>query len=256
MVAGMSRDESVARLVRAGELWMSGENPDEIRAAFSPEFTFHAPGVEIDYDGLAAYFQSLRNAFDNRKITRGIVVVEDNHIACQTTIEGDFVREFTQSPVAAPERTAHRVRADQHLPLRRRRPDRRRVRADRQPQRASAARGEDRLTLASARGDHSSRPSRAAGARLQIAVRWLWEEVSTDLGVDVGLGAARWTDPLRRAHRTLIPGTFIDQIIARVGSGRYSGDLREGAPCAGPEFTIRCGARPRRKAAASNGCQA
>ena len=101
MVAGMSRDEFVARLVRAGELWMSGENPEEIRAAFSPEFTFHAPGVEIDYDGLAAYFQSLRNAFDNRKITRGIVVVEGNHIACQTTIEGEFVREFTQSPVGS-----------------------------------------------------------------------------------------------------------------------------------------------------------
>ena len=99
MVAGMSRDESVARLVRAGELWMTGENPDEIRDAFSPEFTFHAPGVQIDYDGLAAYFQSLRNAFDNLKITRGIVIVEDNYIACQTTIEGDFVREFTQSPV-------------------------------------------------------------------------------------------------------------------------------------------------------------
>ena len=99
MVAGMSRDESVARLVRAGELWISGESPDEVRAAFSPEFTFHAPGVDVDYDGLAAYFQSLRNAFDNRKITRGIIIVEDNHIACQTTIEGDFVREFTQSPV-------------------------------------------------------------------------------------------------------------------------------------------------------------
>jgi predicted ester cyclase len=101
MVAGMSRDEFVARLVRAGELWISGENPEEVRAAFSPEFTFHAPGVDTDYDGLAAYFQSLRNAFDNRKITRGIVVVEDDHIACQTTIEGDFVREFTQSPVGS-----------------------------------------------------------------------------------------------------------------------------------------------------------
>jgi predicted ester cyclase len=101
MVAGMSRDEFVARLVRAGELWMTGGNPDEIRAAFSPGFTFHAPGVEIDYDGLAAYFQSLRDAFDHLKITRGIVVVEANHIACQTTIEGDFVREFTQSPVGS-----------------------------------------------------------------------------------------------------------------------------------------------------------
>jgi predicted ester cyclase len=43
----------------------------------------------------------LRHAFDNRKITRGIVVVEDNYIACQTTIEGDSVREFTQSPVGS-----------------------------------------------------------------------------------------------------------------------------------------------------------
>jgi predicted ester cyclase len=99
MVADMTRDESVARLVRAGELWMTGENPDEIRAAFSPAFTFHAPGVEIDYDSLAAYFEALRDAFENLKITRGIVIAEDNYIACQTTIEGDFVREFTQSPV-------------------------------------------------------------------------------------------------------------------------------------------------------------
>ena len=27
--------------------------------------------------------------------------MEDNYIACQTTIEGDFVREFTQSPVGS-----------------------------------------------------------------------------------------------------------------------------------------------------------
>jgi|ERR1700733_1598080 predicted ester cyclase len=102
MVAGTSRDEFVARLVRTGELMVSGENPDEVRAAFSPEFTFHGPGGwEADYDGLQAYFQSLRDAFDDRKITRGIVVVEDNYIACQTTIEGDFVREFTQSPVGS-----------------------------------------------------------------------------------------------------------------------------------------------------------
>jgi predicted ester cyclase len=98
----MSRDEFVARLFRAGELELSGENPDEVRAAFSPDFTFHGPGGwEADYDGLQAYFQSLRHAFENRKITRGIVVVEGNYIACQTAIEGDFVREFTHSPVGS-----------------------------------------------------------------------------------------------------------------------------------------------------------
>lgn len=100
MVAGMSRDELVAKLIRAGELEISGESPAEVDAYFSPDFTFHGPGGwDADYDGLQAYFRSLRDAFENRKITRGIVVVEGNHIACQTTIEGDFVREFTQSPV-------------------------------------------------------------------------------------------------------------------------------------------------------------
>jgi predicted ester cyclase len=102
MVDGMSRDEFVARLVRAGELEVSGESPDEVEGYFSPGFTFHGPGGwQAGYDGLQAYFQSWRNAFDNRKITRGIVVVEDNYIACQTTMEGDFVREFTHSPVGA-----------------------------------------------------------------------------------------------------------------------------------------------------------
>jgi predicted ester cyclase len=96
----ISRDELVARLVRTGELELSGEDHDEVRAAFSPDFTFHGPGGwEADYDGLQAYFASLRHAFDKRTITRGIVVVEGDHIACQTTIEGDFVREFTHSPV-------------------------------------------------------------------------------------------------------------------------------------------------------------
>jgi predicted ester cyclase len=100
MVAGMSRDEFVARLVRAGELEVSGENQDEVDVYFSPDFTFHGPGGwEADYAALTAYFQSWRHAFENRKITRGVVIVEGDYIACQTTMEGDFMREFTQSPV-------------------------------------------------------------------------------------------------------------------------------------------------------------
>jgi predicted ester cyclase len=100
MVAGMSRDEFVARLVRAGELEVSGENQEEVDGYFSPHFTFHGPGGwEADYAAFTAYFRSWRHAFDDRKITRGIVIVEGDYIACQTTMEGDFVREFTQSPV-------------------------------------------------------------------------------------------------------------------------------------------------------------
>lgn len=100
MAQKFNRDDLVARLVRAGELEVSGEAPDEVGDYFAPDFRFHGPGgFESDYAGLTAYFESLRAAFDDRSIRRGIIIVEGNEIACQTWIEGTFVREFTQSPV-------------------------------------------------------------------------------------------------------------------------------------------------------------
>jgi predicted ester cyclase len=102
MAQTYDRDELVARLVRAGELEVSGAYPDEVRDYFAPEFKFHGPGsFDSDYDGLQDYFASLRAAFDNRSIRRGIIVVEGNTIACQTWIEGTFVREFTHSPIGS-----------------------------------------------------------------------------------------------------------------------------------------------------------
>jgi nitroreductase len=53
----------------------------------------------LDYQGLQAYFGALRAAFDDLTIERGIVIVEDNYVACQTTIVGTFAREFTNSAV-------------------------------------------------------------------------------------------------------------------------------------------------------------
>ena len=94
------RAELVRGLVRIGELEISGEDQASIDGYFAPDFKFHGPdGRELDYDGLQAYFRSLRAAFDDRVISRGIIVVEDNHVACQTSIAGTFVREFTHSPV-------------------------------------------------------------------------------------------------------------------------------------------------------------
>ncbi len=97
----LTRDELVGRLVRAGELEVSGENPAEAESYFdTARFRFHGPdGLETDYSGLSSYFASLRSAFEDRSIRRGIVVVEGEYIACQTWIEGRFVREFSQSPV-------------------------------------------------------------------------------------------------------------------------------------------------------------
>lgn len=95
----MTREERVQGLIRAGELVVTGENQAEVDAYFAPDFAFHGPdGAELDLDGLQDYFSSLRAAFDDLTISRGIMVVEGDYIACQTTIAGTFAREFTHSP--------------------------------------------------------------------------------------------------------------------------------------------------------------
>jgi predicted ester cyclase len=101
--AALTRDELVARLIRAGELEVLGGDQAEIDSYFDTQkFLFHGPdGIEADYTGLADYFKAVRAAFDDRSIRRGIIVVEGDCIACQTWIEGRFVREFAQSPVGA-----------------------------------------------------------------------------------------------------------------------------------------------------------
>ncbi|MDB6002558.1 MAG: hypothetical protein JWP52_4257, partial [Rhizobacter sp.] len=95
-----SRDELVARLIRAGELEVSGDDQVETDSYFdTAHFRFHGPdGFEADYAGLTDYFKSIRAAFNERSIRRGIIVAEGNLVACQTWIEGRFVREFTKSP--------------------------------------------------------------------------------------------------------------------------------------------------------------
>src|SRR6188472_2100328 len=95
-----SRDKRVAGLIRVGELELTGDDEAEVDAYFAPDFVFHGPdGAELDYKGLKGYFASLRAAFDDLTISRGAIVVEGDYVACQTTIAGTFVREFTRSPV-------------------------------------------------------------------------------------------------------------------------------------------------------------
>ena len=100
MEATLNRDELVKRLIKAGELEVFGGEQSEVDAYFDVEnFKFHGPdSFEADYAGLTDYFKSIRAAFDNRSIRRGIIVSEGNTIACQTWIKGTFAKEFTQSP--------------------------------------------------------------------------------------------------------------------------------------------------------------
>jgi predicted ester cyclase len=95
-----SREQRVSELIRVGEQELTGENEPEVDACFAPNFAFHGPdGADTDYQGLKGYFASLRAAFDDLTITRGIMVVEGDYIACQTSIAGTFAHAFTHSPV-------------------------------------------------------------------------------------------------------------------------------------------------------------
>jgi predicted ester cyclase len=105
-----SREQRVMDLIRVGEQELSGEDQAAVDAYFAPDFAFHGPdGAELDYEGLKGYFASLRAAFDDLDISRGIIVAEGDYVACQTTITGTFVREFTHSPVVPLPPTGRRV---------------------------------------------------------------------------------------------------------------------------------------------------
>jgi predicted ester cyclase len=102
-VPALTRDELVSRLIKAGELEVLGGDQAEIDSYFdTSKFRFHAPdGFDTDYAGLANYFKSVRASFEDRSIRRGIIIAEGDYIACQTWIEGRFVREFAYSPAGA-----------------------------------------------------------------------------------------------------------------------------------------------------------
>jgi hypothetical protein len=136
------RQQLVEGLIRVGEQELTGEDEAEVDAYFAPDFAFHGPdGAELDYAGLKGYFASLRAAFDDLTISRGIIVVEGDYVSCQTTITGTFVARFHavtgRSP--SPKWPPGRFRAHQHLPIRRTRATRGGVGADRQPKPAASA---------------------------------------------------------------------------------------------------------------------
>ena len=97
----MTRDELTSRVARVGELLISSNSHTELDSYFdSTVYRFHGPdGFEADYSDTLGYFKAIRSAFDNRSMRRGLTIAEGDYIACQTWIEGRFVREFTHSPV-------------------------------------------------------------------------------------------------------------------------------------------------------------
>jgi predicted ester cyclase len=99
-----SQHPLVPDLVLAGELEVSPERFEEARAMFSDDFAFHGPGgLEADYEGLAAYFASLREAFPDLAIFRIIAFGEGSYLASRTGFRGTFSKTFTMAPAGPTE---------------------------------------------------------------------------------------------------------------------------------------------------------
>ena len=95
----MDRDELVQGLIRIGEQAIVREDDAALDAYFAEDYVFHGPGGDLDFPALKSYFAAQRAAFTDFTITRGLIFVEGDYIASQTTFSGVFEREFTQSPV-------------------------------------------------------------------------------------------------------------------------------------------------------------
>jgi predicted ester cyclase len=100
MMTFASAHPYASRLIQVGEMEVSPSEYEKAAIFFDPDFQFHGPGnFSTDYDGLSAYFASLRHAFENLQIERAIVFGEDTYLAARTVFSGRFTRTFTMSPV-------------------------------------------------------------------------------------------------------------------------------------------------------------
>ena len=97
---GFISDSHLARdLIRIGDDAIAREDDAALRAYFGEDYVFHAPGGDLSFEQLSAYFASLRAAFNHLRIVREQIIVDGNFLAARTTFSGDFTGVFTYSPI-------------------------------------------------------------------------------------------------------------------------------------------------------------
>lgn len=69
-----------------------------LRDYFSEDFTFHGPGVELDFAGLEAFFAQMRAAFTGFYCERYEIVSSGSLVGCRTEMGGTFDGPFEPSP--------------------------------------------------------------------------------------------------------------------------------------------------------------
>ena len=107
---GFISDSPLARdLIRIGDEAIAREDDAALRAYFSEDYVFHAPGGDLSFDQLSAYFASLRAAFTDLRLVREQIIADGDFLAARTTFSGDFTGVFTYSPIGPVEPTGQHL---------------------------------------------------------------------------------------------------------------------------------------------------
>ena len=107
---GFISDSQLARdLIRIGDEAIAREDDAALRAYFSEDYVFHAPGGDLSFDQLSAYFASLRAAFSDLRLVREQIIADGRFLAARTTFSGDFTGVFTYSPIGPVEPTGQHL---------------------------------------------------------------------------------------------------------------------------------------------------
>jgi predicted ester cyclase len=95
-VPGFISDSPLARdLIRIGDEAIAREDKAKMRAYYAEDYLFHGPGGDLSFDGLAAYFASLRAAFSDLRLVREQIIADGRYVAARTTFSGTFSGVFT-----------------------------------------------------------------------------------------------------------------------------------------------------------------
>ena len=99
-VPGFISDSPLARgLMRIGNEAIAREDEANLRDYYAEDYLFHGPGGDLGFDGLSAYFASLRAAFSDLRLVREQIITDGKYLAARTTFSGNFTSVFTFSPI-------------------------------------------------------------------------------------------------------------------------------------------------------------
>jgi predicted ester cyclase len=82
-------------LIRVGTVGI-GEGDEQVLDDYfnEDEYVFHGPDGEMDYQGLKAFFASMRSALDGYACERHDLIVKGDMIAARTQMSGRFTAPF------------------------------------------------------------------------------------------------------------------------------------------------------------------